>query len=120
MNVIDAFLAPIYKYIILLLLICIVAYALSNRSMKLELANADKAKVKAVADAIQPFKDAEVKAQHEAQKAGEKYEKNQQTENTKTETINNTVQKITERTIYLNTCFDDDGVSAVNSAGDTE
>ncbi len=72
-----------------------------------------------VATAIQPYKDAEHKAQEKAQQAGEDYENTRSTERTKTETITREVQKIIERPIYINDCFDTDGVSAVNAAGNT-
>ena len=69
--------------------------------------------------AIKPYKDAEQEAQERAQKAGEDYEQTKETERVKTETITREVQKIIERPIYINTCFDDAGVSAVNTAGNT-
>ena len=69
--------------------------------------------------AVKPYKDAEQEAQERAQKAGEDYEQTKETERVKTETITREVQKIIERPIYLNNCFDDAGVSAVNAAGNT-
>lgn len=69
--------------------------------------------------AVKPYKDAEQEAQERAQKAGEDYEQTKETERVKTETITREVQKIIERPIYLNSCFDDVGVSAVNTAGNT-
>ena len=69
--------------------------------------------------AVNPYKDAEQEAQERAQKAGEDYEQTKETERVKTETITREVQKIIERPVYLNTCFDDSGVSAVNAAGNT-
>lgn len=69
--------------------------------------------------AMKPYKDAEQEAQERAQKAGEDYEQTKETERVKTETITREVQKIIERPIYLNNCFDDAGVSAVNAAGNT-
>ena len=69
--------------------------------------------------AVKPYKDAELEAQERAQKAGEDYEQTKETERVKTETITREVQKIIERPIYLNTCFDAAGVSAVNAAGNT-
>ena len=84
-------------------------------------ANADcKSKVqKEVDKAVKPYKDAEQEAQERAQKAGENYEQTKETERVKTETITREVQKIIERPIYLNNCFDAAGVSAVNAAGNT-
>ena len=84
-------------------------------------ANADcKTKVQQEVDnAVKPYKEAEQEAQERAQKAGEDYEQTKETERVKTETITREVQKIIERPIYLNTCFDAAGVSAVNAAGNT-
>lgn len=79
-----------------------------------------EAKIKTeVAKAVKPYADAQKQAEINAQKAGEDYEKIKESERIKTETITRTVQKIVERPIYINTCFDDDGVSAVNAAGNT-
>ena len=70
--------------------------------------------------AVKPYKDAEQESQERAQKAGEDYEQTKETERVKTETITREVQKIIERPIYIHTnCFDDDGVSAVNAAGNS-
>lgn len=70
--------------------------------------------------AVKPYKDAEQEAQKRAQKAGDDYEQTKEMERVKTETITREVQKIIERPIYIHTnCFDDDGVSAVNAAGNT-
>lgn len=74
---------------------------------------------KEVDKAVKPYKDAEQEAQEQAQKAGEDYEQTKETERVKTETITREVQKIIERPVYLNNCFDDAGVSAVNAAGNT-
>lgn len=80
-----------------------------------------KTKVQQEVDkAVKPYKDAEQEAQERAQKAGEGYEQTKETERVKTETITREVQKIVERPIYIHTnCFDDDGVSAVNAAGNS-
>ncbi|ENW15641.1 hypothetical protein L313_2823 [Acinetobacter haemolyticus CIP 64.3 = MTCC 9819] len=69
---------------------------------------------------LKSYLDAEKKAQELANKAGEEYEESKEVERVKTETITREVQKIVERPIYIHTnCFDDDGVSAVNAAGNT-
>lgn len=69
---------------------------------------------------LKPYIDAEKKAQDLANEAGEQYEEAKEVERVKTETITREVQKIIERPIYIHTnCFDDDGVSAVNAAGNT-
>ncbi|MFN4367175.1 MAG: hypothetical protein ACK4GA_06150 [Acinetobacter sp.] len=69
---------------------------------------------------LKPYIDAEKKAQELANKAGEEYEESKEVERVKTEVITREVQKIIERPVYIHTnCFDDDGVSAVNTAGNT-
>ena len=69
---------------------------------------------------LKPYIDAEKKAQELANEAGEKYEGSKEVERVKTETITREVQKIIERPVYIHTnCFDDDGVSAVNAAGNS-
>lgn len=69
---------------------------------------------------LKPYLDAEKKAQDLANKAGEEYEESKEVERVKTEVITREVQKIVERPVYIHTnCFDDDGVSAVNAAGNT-
>ena len=94
-----------------------------SNSLASDLNNAEiacEAKVqKEVTKAIKPYKDAEIKAQEQAQKASEDYEQSKETERVKTETITRTVQKIVDRPIYINTCLDDDGVRLINEAGNT-
>ena len=69
---------------------------------------------------LKPYIDAEKEAQKLANKAGEEYEESKEVERVKTEVITREVQKIVERPVYIHTnCFDDDGVSAVNAAGNT-
>lgn len=69
---------------------------------------------------LKPYLDAEKEAQKLANEAGEKYEESKEVERVKTEVITREVQKIVERPVYIHTnCFDDDGVSAVNAAGNT-
>ena len=69
---------------------------------------------------LKPYLDAEKKAQELANKAGEEYEESKEVERVKTEVITREVQKIVERPVYIHTnCFDDDGVSAANAAGNT-
>jgi hypothetical protein len=68
---------------------------------------------------LKPYLDAEKAAQDKASEVSEQYEDSKEVERVKTETITREVQKIIERPIYINTCFDDDGVSAVNAAGNT-
>ncbi|MCO8069276.1 hypothetical protein NI468_01805 [Acinetobacter lwoffii] len=69
---------------------------------------------------LKPYIDAEKEAQELANKAGEEYEESKEVERVKTEVITREVQKIVERPVYIHTnCFDDDGVSAVNTAGNS-
>lgn len=69
---------------------------------------------------LKPYLDAEKEAQKLANKAGDEYEESKEVERVKTETITREVQKIVERPVYIHTnCFDDDGVSAVNAAGNS-
>lgn len=69
---------------------------------------------------LKPYIDAEKKAQEVANRVGEEYEESKEVERVKTEVITREVQKIVERPVYIHTnCFDNDGVSAVNAAGNT-
>lgn len=69
---------------------------------------------------LKPYLDAEKEAQEKANQAGEQYEESKEVERVKTETITREVQKIVERPVYIHTnCFDGDGVSTVNTAGNT-
>ncbi|WOE40655.1 hypothetical protein [Acinetobacter chinensis] len=74
---------------------------------------------KEVGKALKPYLEAEEQAQKNAHKAGEKYEEDRENERVKTETIYKTSLKVIERPVYINTCFDDDGVRLVNEAGNT-
>ncbi len=114
MNVVDAFLAPIYKYIILVLLIFIVAFALHNKSLKTKLSDADANKDKAVAEALKPYLEAEKKGREIAKEVSEEYVQEEVKEKIRVEKIVVEVPKIIERTVYLGDCFDDDGVRNVN------
>ena len=62
---IDAVLGKFYKYIILGLMIFIVGYVFYTNSLAGKLANAEKVKTKAIADAIKPYQDAIDQAQEE-------------------------------------------------------
>ncbi|AOA58905.1 hypothetical protein [Acinetobacter larvae] len=53
--------------------------------------------------------------QNKLNQASADYEKLKSEQRVKTETVTREVQKIIDRPVYLNTCFDDDGVSAINS-----
>ena len=109
--------------LIIVLLIYAVFQTWQSNSLAgdLDKAKADcKTKVQQEVDkAVKPYKEAQREAQERAQKAGEDYEQTKETERVKTETITREVQKIIERPVYINNCFDDAGVSAVNAAGNT-
>ncbi len=62
---IDAVLGKFYKYIILVLMIFIFGYVFYANSLAGKLANAEKVKTKAIADAIKPYQDAIDQAQEE-------------------------------------------------------
>ena len=62
---IDAVLGKFYKYIIFGLMIFIVGYVFYANSLAGKLANAEKVKTKAIADAIKPYQDAIDQAQEE-------------------------------------------------------
>ena len=62
---IDAVLGKFYKYIILVLMIFIFGYVFYANSLAGKLANAEKVKTKAIADAIEPYQDAIDQAQEE-------------------------------------------------------
>ncbi len=68
---------------------------------------------------IQKLKDEQqqvlIKKQNEINKVSADYEQLKSEQRVKVETVTREVQKIVERPVYLNTCFDDDGVSAINS-----
>lgn len=56
-----------------------------------------------------------VDAQNKANRASADYEKLRSEQQTKVETVTRTVQKIVERPLYKSICFDDDGLSEINS-----
>lgn len=105
----------------LIVVLCIVIFCLLFQANNLagDIRKADTKCDQRVAKKLKPYLDAEKLAQENANKAGEGYEESQEVERVKTETITREVQKIIERPIYITNCFDDDGVSAVNQAGNT-
>lgn len=80
-----------------------------------DLRNAEIACNGRVEEALKPYKDAEKKSQEKANEVSEEYETTREAERVRTEYITRDVQKIVERPIYSNNCFDTDGVSAINS-----
>ena len=108
--------------IVLLAFLLLATLAIQNHtSGKLNAAEkACELKVKnKIEKTVKPYIDAQKQAETKAQKASEDYEQAKESERVKTEKITRTVQKIVDRPIYINTCFDPDGVSAVNAAGNT-
>ncbi len=112
----DLLLAPFYKWIILVLLIFLGAFAWSNKSLKAEISQKDIECTQKVEDAVKPFKDAEKAAQDKAYEASEEYEESRHIETKHTEIINTKVEKVIERIPVDGVCFGDDGVSVVNEA----
>lgn len=121
---IDALLAPVYKWLVLALLICLCGFGwyCSHLNKKLDTAQitAQQQVDKAVKDAVKPFKDAQAVFEKNAYELSSLYEDMKNNEKTKTEVINNKVEKVTERVVYRNVCLDDDGVSILNQAGTIE
>ncbi len=99
-----------YKYWIAIAVLSFICVWMSSQLNK-----ADAEKEEAVAAAIKPYEDAAKTHTQELEKASEQYEKLKSEQRVKTETVTREVQKIVERPVYLNQCFDDDGLSAINS-----
>ncbi len=123
----SAFLAKFYQVIICILLFLLLSAVAIGGVQTFRLTKAQSKVLNAeiicqdkINKKLKPYLDAEKKAQELANKAGEEYEESKEVERVKTEVITREVQKIIERPVYINTnCFDDDGVSAVNAAGNT-
>ena len=105
--------------LIIILLLCLFLQTWQVNSLSGDLRDAEIACDGRVEKAIKPYKDAEKAAQEKSNEVSEKYETTREAERVRTETITHNVQKIVERPIYINNCFDTDGVSAVNAAGNT-
>ena len=122
----SAFIAKFYELIIYFLLALLDVVAVwggwqkykrtqaENQVLNAELTCQDKINKK-----LKPYLDAEKQGQKNANEAAKNYEQQKEVERSKTETITREVQKIIERPVYINTCFDDDGVHLVNAAGDS-
>ena len=112
------------RWTLIIILICLLIWqtcisnSLSGELDKSKSKHQDEIKA-AVDKALKPYLDAEKEAQINANKVSENYEQSKTQESVKTETIAREVQKIIERPIYYNVCFDDDGVSIVNQAAGT-
>lgn len=79
-----------------------------------QLIKADVEKAEAVAKAIKPYIDAAKTQQDKLNKASQDYEKLKSEQQIRTEVVTREVQKIIDRPVYLNECFDADGLSAIN------
>ena len=111
------------RWTLIIILICLLIWqtcisnSLSGELDKSKSKHQDEIKA-AVDKALKPYLDAEKEAQINANKVSENYEQSKTQESVKTETVTREVQKIIERPVYIHTnCFDDDGVSAANAAG---
>ena len=113
---IDALLAPFYKWIILALLVFILGYAWYANGLAGDLRTAQSHCDARVEKVLKPYKDAERSAQANANKVSEQHEEAKQAERVRTEIINTKVEKIVERPVYSDFCFDADGMSVVNEA----
>ncbi|MGS0705248.1 hypothetical protein ACVBEE_01610 [Acinetobacter sp. ANC 3781] len=107
--------------LIIVLLLCLFFQTWQVNSLGGDLRDAEIACDGRVAKALKPYIDAEKAAQEKSNEVSEQYEETREAERVRTEYITHTVQKIVEHPIYINNCFDTDGVSAVNSliAGDS-
>lgn len=94
-----------------LLLICL--FLLNSKTGKLEQADAKcTAQIQKIELAQQT---ALKKANDKANQASADYETLKSQQQVKVETVTHEVQKIIERPIYNNVCFDDDGMQQINS-----
>lgn len=123
----SAFIAKFYELIIYFLLALLIVVAVwggwqkyKRTQAEVQVLNAELTCQDKINKKLKPYVDAEKKAQELANVAGEEYEESKEVERVKTEVITREVQKIVERPVYIHTnCFDDDGVSAVNAAGNS-
>lgn len=102
--------------LIIVLLLCLFFQTWQVNSLGGDLRNAEIACNGRIEEALKPYKDAKKKSQEKANEVSEEYEETREAERVRTEYITRDVQKIVERPIYINNCFDADGVSAVNQA----
>lgn len=119
----SALIAKFYELIIYALLVLLLCALVFGGWQKYKRAQAENKVLNAeiacngrVEEALKPYKDAEKKSQEKANEVSEEYETTREAERVRTEYITRDVQKIVERPIYINNCFDTDGVSAVNQA----
>lgn len=101
--------------LIIVLLLCLFFQTWHVNSLAGDLRNAEIACNGRVEEALKPYKDAEKKSQEKANEVSEQYEETREAERVRTEYITRDVQKIVERPVYQQHCFDASGVSAINS-----
>lgn len=117
---IDAILAPFYKWIVIALLLILLAYVAYCNSLAKDLRLAGQECQTKIEKTIEPYKKAVAAAEAKADLVSAQYEEIKGLERERTEVINNKIETIKERTIYRNVCLDSDGVSALNEAGTLE
>lgn len=117
---IDALLAPFYKWILIVLLLVFFGYVAYCNSLAKDLRLAKQECNTKIENAIKPYKEAIAATEAKANLVSAQYEKTKGLEQERTEVINNKIETIKERTIYRNVCLDSDGVSALNEAGTLE
>ena len=100
--------------IIVLFVLLIIQSAITNHYVG-ELKAAEQKCFAQIQDIERKQVKAFAEAQNKANKASSDYEQIKAEQHAKVETVTRTVQKIVERPIYLNRCFDDDGLSEINS-----
>ena len=101
--------------LIIALFLCLMVSLGYANHLKGQLLKADQAQIEAVENAVKPYIDAAKVKQDELNKASQDYEKLKSEQQVKTEVVTREVQKIIDRPVYLNECFDVDGLSAINS-----
>lgn len=100
--------------LIIALFLCLLFSLGYANHLKGELLKADQKQAEAVEKAVKPYIDAAKTQQDELNKASQDYEATKNEERIRTEIVTREVQKIIDRPVYLNECFDVDGVSAIN------
>lgn len=129
MNLIQAFLAKFYQAVIItmavFLLLSFIGLGAQTWRVNYWEAKAQKAK----GDCYDKIQELELKRiedlqtkQNEINKVSSDYESEKSKQKVRVETVTREVQTIVERPVYLNACFDDDGLSKLNSliANDSE
>lgn len=104
--------------ILLFLLICQLIY---TNSLAGKLKEADSKCIAKIKEIEQKSLKALAAKQDQINKVSSDYEAEKSKQRVKVETVTREVQKIIDRPVYQQHCFDDDGVSAINSliANDT-